>query len=183
MNFINKITFLGILALSFLANIHATDKKNETFRDLIIKAEFLYLDEEGKKAPLKEKREALKELCSYKTLFRKYLKDEDFIKKHPISVEEKETIEEVFFPLTKEVIRHLENQIESEYKPLVPSHFQRIGKPLAYSAVISAATYVIAILLEKTGKISNDAVKKVGIGSFIGGTTLATAWTLLNYKD
>ena len=90
MKFIKKLALLGFLFALFLTNIQPIGNSNESFKDLIIKSESLYLDEEGKKTPLEEKQEVLKELYSYKDLFRRYLKDEDFIKNHSLTTEEKE---------------------------------------------------------------------------------------------
>ncbi len=177
--------FFGIIFFS--ANLFSAPKIEinlESFLQTIEKGESVYiLQEEGaSKLSLSAKLKIRDELYKLKYQFDKYL-NECVNSNELFDTKDFETVSTKLLPLTKEVIRHLELQLEIEHNWHAPRHFSRIAKPLLVTTTLVAGTMLATKILNSSGWIDDEPAKKIYGYALAGGAGLASLWILYNYRD
>ncbi len=157
-----KVFVVGLFLLSSLKADLVTPEFLSDYRREITKAEF-YCEqtEENENAPLKDKQETLENLYDYKNTCAEYLNDEENNDGNPDYLR----VENVFLPLTKELIRYLEVHIERVHGPEGATHFARIAKPIVWAGILTTGLCVAAHILENNGvlpKPSKDQKAQAG---------------------
>jgi len=139
------------------------------FRSVIESSEHLYVDfEASKMITLDEKIDALDLLYAYKEKWED-LQDDD--------------AQELFLPLTKEVIRRLENHLETEHEWQQQGYVGRTLKPLLITGGIFVITLLLAKLLEWNEWISVDTYGTTKCLTGAATPPILLLWLLYNYRQ
>ena len=157
------VLFISLHSLSAMSEQSVAD-----FRNTIESSEHLYLDlESSKNITLDEKLDALDLLYAYKEKWAD-LQDDD--------------AQTLFLPLTKEVIRRLENHLETEYDWKQQGYVGRTLKPLLVTGSIFVITLLLAKLFEWNEWISVDTYSRTKWVAGASMPPLLLLWILYNYQ-
>jgi hypothetical protein len=177
--------FFGVILFSTtLFSAPKIEINLEIFLQTLEKGESVYnRQEEGaNKLSLSEKLKIRDELYKLKNQFDKYL-NECVNSDELFDTKDFEMVSTKLLPLAKEVIRHLELQLEIEHNWHEPRHFSRIAKPLVVTATFVVGTMLAAKILEKADLIDPATAKKTYKYVAAGGAGILGLWILYNYRD
>jgi hypothetical protein len=185
MNFAKiKVFVIGSFLLSSLKAGLITQEFLSDYRKIITKAELYCAQKDSdENLPLKDQQETLDSLYNYKNMFAQYLHD----KEENLGDSDYIKVETTFYPLTKELIRHLEAHIENAYgRSERTTHFARIARSIFYTGLLTAAACGTVQILENNGILPKQTKDEtVGLKGKIamGGTALALLGILYDYSD
>jgi hypothetical protein len=168
---IKSLKALMVLCVFSWYSMYAIVSKESVacFRNIIEEGELFYLDlEQSKTSSLDEKLDVLDALYAYKN---KWLDCVDF------------DAERLFLPLTREVIRRLENHLEDEHDWKQQRYCVRTLKPLLATGGFSVFTLLLIEFLYTYGVISCGVYDKTTIATCTSMSSVLTLWLLYNYRQ
>jgi hypothetical protein len=139
------------------------------FRSIIEEGESFYLEQEKTKMiDFEEKLDVLDALYAYKE------------KWHDCIDVDTQTL---FLPLTKEVIRRLENHLEDKYNWKQPGYCARTLKPLFVTGSLFMLTSCLVKFLDVYNMISPDVFWMTTIATSTSIPIVLVLWLLYNYQQ